>query len=237
VQARLLRLLEEGVLLRVGGADERPADVRVIASANRPMEPLVENGGFREDLFYRLNVLNVRVPPLSERAEDIEALARGLLTRIAEEHGLPRKQLDAEAVTLLEEAEWPRHLLELANALERAFLSAEGGTVGPEHFLLPARGIPAAMAAREGDSTRPPRTLRAAEEACIRRVLCEEGGNRSRTARVLGINRTTLYKKLREYAIDRPSAPDSPLRSPRGKNCGVPSETIKGCRNSAERGR
>ena len=201
LQAKLLRVLQERTYRRVGGSVDLPMDARVVASTNRNLVAMVEEGGFREDLYYRLNVLSIHVPPLRERPEDIAPIATHFLARFAEELGRDFTGFSEAAMEALVRYPWPGNVRELKNAVERAAILAERGLVRPEHLSLPAASTPAAPL---GGSTLPLETwsLRRMEEVLIRRALVEFKGNRSQVARELGINRTTLYNKLKAYRIE-----------------------------------
>ena len=204
LQAKLLRVLQERSYRRIGASRDVPMDLRVVAATNRDLEELVDEGRFREDLFYRLNVMSLTVPPLRERAEDIPLLAGAFLAELAPDFRGALEGFSEPALDALGRHPWPGNVRELRNAVERAALLCDGGLIGPEHLTLgrapdrarPADGADDLLPLPPGD-----RTLRSAEEALIRRVLDETGGNRSRSARLLGINRTTLYSKLRAYGI------------------------------------
>jgi transcriptional regulator with PAS, ATPase and Fis domain len=206
LQAKLLRVLQERSYRRVGGTADRDMDVRVIASTNRDLVAMVEAGTFREDLFYRLNVMSLRVPGLAERAEDLPVLATHFLARCGREFGTSFRGFAPQAMARLRGHPWPGNVRELANVVERAALLAGGGWIEGEHLELTR---PGGEAGAEGGAGAGPgdtlplgdRSLRSVEEALIRRVLAETDGNRSRSARILGINRTTLYSKLRAYGI------------------------------------
>ena len=199
-QHRLHGFLER----RASGTTE--PELRVVASSSEELEARVAGGRFREDLLYRLNVLAIRIPALRERPEDLPELADRVLRRIEGGLGL-RCGLAPEGVEALRRHAWPGNLAELQAVLLLAAVRVGAGSIGPEHLPLG----PSATSFEpigEGASReeliplpRGQRSLRAVEEAMIRRVLVEEAGNRSRTARVLGINRTTLYNKLRQYDI------------------------------------
>lgn len=209
LQAKLLRVLQERTYRRVGGAEDRAMDARVVASTHRDLEERVREGRFREDLYYRLNVLTIAVPPLRGRREDVPLLASHFLRGFAAEFGRAFQGFTPAAVERLLAHPWPGNVRELRNAVERAALLAGGGEISPEHLSLssgaeptpPASGTPS----EEGSAPQPQPvelSLAAVEEAHVRRVLDACSGNRSRAARILGINRTTLYNKLRRYGID-----------------------------------
>ncbi len=178
----------------------------VVASTNRELTSMVEAGEFREDLFYRLNVMSIRVPALRERVEDVSELSTHFLGSFAEEFGKEFSGFTSAAMARLEAHDWPGNVRELRNTVERAALLGPGGSVLPEHLGLGENAGEGALLGGSPDTRGGlplgDRSLKAMEEALIRRVLEENAGNRSRSARVLGINRTTLYNKLRAYGID-----------------------------------
>jgi len=197
LQAKLLRVLQERSYRRVGGTVDHKTDVRIIACTNRDLAALVEQGTFREDLYYRLNVLVLRVPPLRERREDILPIAAHLCEEIEREHGVGTEGLSSHAEAALESHNWPGNVRELGNALERASIECGGGLIELEHLglSLPLSSSP------EGGGEAPELNIKKMEEHLIRRALDATGGNRSHSARLLGVNRTTLYNKLRAYQI------------------------------------
>ena len=197
LQAKLLRVLQERSYRRVGGNEDQATDVRIIACTNRDLSKLVEEGRFREDLYYRLNVLVLRVAPLRERREDIAPIASHLCDEIEREHGLLTGGLSEATVATLEAHHWPGNVRELKNAIERAAVECAGALIEPEHLGIGPAPSPAS-AGTDGNS---PLNLKRMEERLIRRALEETGGNRSRSARLLGVNRATLYNKLRAYQI------------------------------------
>ncbi len=206
MQAKLLRVLEDGHYRRVGGTREARADVRVIAATNRNLEEEQKAGRFREDLYYRLNVVSISLPPLKERRKDIPELVEHFLE--SRPLGNARHRVDPEATAALRHYEWPGNIRELANVLERAQILAEGGTITvddlPENlFIAPAPGAAAPAV--------DPRHLDEVERRHVEDVLRQEKGNKLRTAKVLGISRRALYRLLAKYAIgeSRP-APDAP---------------------------
>lgn len=198
LQAKLLRVLQERTFRRVGGTVDLAMDLRVIAATNRDLAAMVDEGTFREDLYYRLNVLSIQVPPLRERPEDIAPIAIHFLARFAEELGRDFTGFSEAAMEALQHHTWPGNIRELKNSVERAAILAEQGLIRPEHLTLPRR-----EAAQVEGSHLPLAdwNLRNMEEALIRRALNEFEGNRSQVARELGINRTTLYNKLKSYGI------------------------------------
>ena len=199
LQAKLLRVLQERSYRRVGGNRDIPMDVRIIASTHRDLVSMVENGHFREDLYYRLNVLSIVVPPLRERPEDVAPLAVHFLDQISAELGRSFVGFSDGAIDVLEGHPWPGNVRELRNVIERAVILAQEGTIQPQHLALEAPAL------RNGSQDAPrvqSWNLKTVEEGVIRHALEEFEGNRSRVARELGINRTTLYNKLRAYEIE-----------------------------------
>ncbi|HLM56700.1 MAG TPA: sigma-54 dependent transcriptional regulator [Pyrinomonadaceae bacterium] len=200
-QVKLLRFLEEGRFRRVGSTRDRAADVRVIAATNRNLAEDVTGGRFRADLFYRLNVISLHVPPLRHRPEDVPALTEHFLTLYRERFNRPALSLAEEALRRLSTYDWPGNVRELRNALERAAALSDGDHIEAEH-ILPAA---AARAQGRGDVAQPesdggpPVTLEELERQHILRVVEQSGGNRERAAAILGISARTLYRKLREY--------------------------------------
>ena len=217
-QTRLLRALQSGRIRRVGDREEIAIDVRIVAATNRDLAPLIAGGQFREDLFYRLNVVPIQMPPLRHRSEDVEPLARHFL-RLAAEEGLPVRRLSPEAAEMLRRRNWRGNVRELRNfAYRLALLSREdevdAATVSAFLQEAPATASPAAggtfAAALEqwlAEKSPAPGTLyhsalAAFERPLFERVLEETGGNQLKAAQMLGINRNTLRTRLSELAID-----------------------------------
>jgi two-component system nitrogen regulation response regulator GlnG len=217
-QTRLLRALQSGRIRRVGGRDEIAIDVRIVAATNRDLAPMIAAGSFREDLYYRLNVVPIHLPPLRDRAGDIEPLARHFLRQAAGE-GLPLRGLSKQAAALLEAQPWRGNVRELRNFMFRAaLLSREEEIDAPAIRQLladrpsaePSTGtidFGAALAAWLGDTPVAPGTLyhgalAAFERPLFEHALRETGGNQLRAAQLLGINRNTLRKRLDDLAID-----------------------------------
>jgi len=200
LQVKLLRVLQEQKIRRVGENRMRPVDVRVIAATNRNLDEDIKEGRFREDLFYRLRVVEIDVPPLRERPEDILPLARFFTQRLIEKHKLQHLELDAASLGQLETYPWPGNVRELENALERAAVMSEDGWIRPEH-LPPGmhRNRRAWLAGGAGG-----RTLAELERDYIMAVIEETGGSRGRAARILGISTTTLWRKLKAWGQASP---------------------------------
>lgn len=195
-QVHLLRVLEERALTRVGGTEEIKVDVRIISATNKDLKEAVAHGAFREDLYYRLNVVNIHLPPLKERREDIPLLADHFLSRLALKNRKEINGFSVDAMEFLMSYEWPGNVRELENAIERAVILAKGSVI--ELADLPeqqgAKGSPPPSSAGK--------TLKEVEREHIAGVLRKTGGNYSQAARILGITRTTLYNKTREYNLD-----------------------------------
>jgi DNA-binding NtrC family response regulator len=196
LQAKLLRVLEDGHYRRVGGTREMNADVRVVAATNRELSEEIKNGKFREDLFYRLNVVSIFLPPLRERREDIPELIEHFLT--TRQIGPLRSRVDSEALKALKAYSWPGNVRELANVLERAQILAENHVITVED--LPENVMTAAASSSEpaGD----PRHLNEVERRHVQAVLHEEKGNKVHAARVLGISRRSLYRLIEKHHLD-----------------------------------
>jgi len=196
LQAKLLRVIQERAFERVGGTQTIEVDVRWIAATNRDLRALMEDGRFREDLYHRLAVFPIRLPPLRERRGDIGPLAACLLERICRDLKRPPLALDPGAVARLETASWPGNVRELANTLERAAILAEGDTVRAADLWVDATAPDPA-----GTSTEV-KPLAEMERAVIERALEQVEGNRRKAAELLGIGLRTLYDKLKRYGIE-----------------------------------
>jgi len=197
LQVKLLRLLQEREALPVGATEPIPVDVRVIAATNRDLDEEMRRGGFRSDLYYRLNVISLHLPPLRERREDIPLLAGAFLRRLAEQRGQPPRRVSAAALETMMGYDWPGNVRELENALEHAVTVSRGPELDPD--ALPKRLT--SPKPQPLVQERPPEnpTLEAIERAYILWVLQAEGGNKTRAAEVLGIDPSTLYRKLARY--------------------------------------
>jgi len=209
LQAKLLRVLQDGEIRRVGDLATRRVDVRVVAATGRDLEGDVRAGRFREDLFYRLNVVSLRLPPLAERPEDVPPLIRTLLARHARRLGRPEPALDPEAVRALLEYPWPGNVRELENALEHAMVLAQAGTISPADLPQAVRsgGVRAAPNGDAGAGLSLHEQAAAAEGAAIRAALARAGGNRRQAAELLGISVRTLFYRLRRLGIEREGRP------------------------------
>jgi DNA-binding NtrC family response regulator len=198
VQIKILRVLQERAFERVGGEETVEVDVRIIAATNRDLLRETKEGRFREDLYYRLNVVNIHVPPLRERRDDIPLLAMAFLREFAGENGKPVEGFDPKARQAIYAHSWPGNVRELRNCIESAVVMARGGLVGLDD--LP----PSIRSSGEERDLRIPAgsSLADAEKILIRETLAAQGGNKSRTAEILGIGRKTLYQKIEDYGLD-----------------------------------
>ncbi|HET7854368.1 MAG TPA: sigma-54 dependent transcriptional regulator [Candidatus Methylomirabilis sp.] len=198
-QGKLLRVLEEHEIRPVGGTESRKVDVRVIAATNKDLEAFVRAGKFREDLYYRLNVVSLVLPPLRERQEDIPLLATYFLRKYAEENNKRISHISREAMVFLEAYDWPGNVRELENVIERAI------ALTPNPVLLP-EDLPPKLQERlegvEGELAGNLLSLREFERRHIQRVLRETKGNKKLAAELLGINRRTLYRMAKRYGIE-----------------------------------
>jgi two-component system response regulator AtoC len=198
-QAKLLRVLQEREFRRLGGTRLVKADVRVIAATNRDLPRAVAEGRFREDLFYRLQVFDIRLPPLRERRRDIPLLVDAFLQDFHRSTGCASAGLTADALEIVVGYEWPGNVRELHNALERAVILCEGGLITGNHLSVRPAGVVAPR--------RTPNNLSDVERRTIEQVLREAGWNKSKAARRLGITRTQLYCRLRKYGLETARTP------------------------------
>jgi DNA-binding NtrC family response regulator len=199
-QVKLLRTLQHREVIPVGATEAIPVDARLIAATNRDLDEDIKTGRFRSDLYYRLNVIAIHLPPLRQRRDDIPLLAEHFLQHIAGLRKEPVKRLQPDALEALQEYQWPGNVRELENALERAVILSNSTHIG-------ADGLPHRVTERKAEplvSGRTPAnpTLEAIERAYIMWVLQSEGGNKTRTAEALGIDPSTLYRKLSRYGVE-----------------------------------
>lgn len=216
LQAKLLRAIQERVIDRVGGSSPVKVDIRIIATSNRDLQEAVAKGEFREDLFFRLNVINLHLPPLRERKEDIEPLAEHFIAKYAKANGMPLRPLSDAALTKLLNYHWQGNVRELENTMHRAVLLASGTEIGPEAIFLSgnitANSISPAIAPTPAPAPAPQpaassgaavpligRTVESVERELIIGTLDHCLGNRTQAANILGISIRTLRNKLREY--------------------------------------
>lgn len=197
IQIKILRVLQEKRFERVGGEETLEVDVRIISATNKDLKEEIEGGRFREDLYYRLHVVNIHVPPLRERKEDIPLLVAAFIKEFAAENGKPVEGIDARARAAMYNYSWPGNVRELRNCVESAVVLCKGTVITPDD--LP----PTVVADAESDSVKISLgvTLAEAEQEIIRNTLHHCNGNKSRTAEILGIGRKTLHRKIAEYHI------------------------------------
>ncbi len=201
LQAKLLRVLQMGRFERVGGAEALDADVRVIAATNRDLPARIAEGRFREDLYYRLNVVSLEMPPLRQRREDVPPLAEQIVRRLAVKYGWPHLSLDPEAIPFLVNRPWPGNVRELQNVLSRAAILVRGRVIGPGD-LGPEAAAPEYEQAAESTGSLLLRDILAeTERRVIRQALEQEKWNRTKAAQVLGISRRQLFDKIRQYGL------------------------------------
>ncbi|MBO0727459.1 MAG: sigma-54-dependent Fis family transcriptional regulator, partial [Blastocatellia bacterium] len=197
MQPKLLRVLQDGATRRIGSDRERQVKARVVAATNRDLENEVRSGKFREDLYWRLNVIQLNLPPLRKRPFDIPLLIEHFISRYAEASGEPALEVSAEALALLTAYSWPGNVRELENVIERAAAMARGATLLPDD--LPERlrsGAHATSVLSQARETQ--MTLRQLEQTYVAETLRRACGNKSRAAEMLGLDRKTLYRKIEE---------------------------------------
>jgi transcriptional regulator with PAS, ATPase and Fis domain len=201
LQVKLLRVLEAGTFRRVGGTADIQVNVRVIAATNRSLESMMKDGAFREDLYYRLNVFSLAIPPLRDRREDIPLLVEHFVRNSSI---VPKRhvRVSAEAMDVLTRYAWPGNVRELENVIERALILCDGGSIEPEHLPMGVRIEPVTRGEDEDGRLV---TLEEIERRYIRRVLAECKGHRQKAATVLGISERNLYRKLKELEQTEPA--------------------------------
>jgi DNA-binding NtrC family response regulator len=202
-QAKLLRVLEDSKVRRLGGKTETQLDVRIVASTNTSLETAIKEGKFREDLYYRLNVFPIELPPLRDRKSDIPLLAEALLKDLNQKHGCRLTDIAPEVLDRFAQHNWPGNVRELRNVLERAAILAGEGTLRLQHLPPQFSGAPAVSRGTTGEGSylKLPVgvTVDEAERALIELTLEYTGQNKTRAAEILGISQKTLFNKLKEY--------------------------------------
>ncbi len=199
MQVKLLRALQERVIRRVGGSRDIPVDVRIVAATNKDLKREVEAGRFRQDLYYRLNVIVLTLPPLSERREDIPLLCRFFLTKMAKKLDKPDLTLSTEVLEVLDRYPFPGNVRELENIIERAAVMAEGEVIEVRHLPPDLRGAEVRVAR---PCVNEPVTLEENERRHVAWVLGHCGGSRSKAAAVLGIDRASLWRKIKKFGLE-----------------------------------
>jgi two-component system, NtrC family, response regulator AtoC len=200
IQVKLLRALDPGVFERVGGSQSIHADVRLLAATNRDLAALVREGKFREDLYYRLNVVQIRVPPLRERKEDIPLLANTFLKEVCERDGKAFRPLSPEAMEALLRYDWPGNVRELKGAIDSGVTLATGDQISVKDLPLTVRSAAEGLVPRE-TGTQDRVNIHDNEVRLIMQALDESGGNRTEAAKKLGISRRTLHRRLKELQV------------------------------------
>jgi DNA-binding NtrC family response regulator len=197
-QVRLLRVLQEGTFERVGGTDTLHSDVRVIAASNKRLDELVAAGQFREDLYYRLKVVSINLPPLRDRRDDIPLLVEHFLEEFAKYYDKPRPRMSNRVMSMLQNYGWPGNVRQLKNVIEGAVVMTQGEITAadlPEEIRTEGKNVTQVSISAEA-------TLRDAERELIQAALIHYGGNRAQTARSLGLGRKTLYRKMEEFGLE-----------------------------------
>lgn len=199
LQPKLLRILEDGKARRLGGSKEIQFDVRVIAATNRELSAAVKDGLLREDLFYRLSVFDIALPPLHQREGDIALLTRHFIRQFSQKHNIQTEGISSSAQALLEAHPWPGNVRELRNVIERALIIAKGGWIEPQHLPMYLQSIKAGSS----PTIQLPAgtTLAEAEKLLIMQTLERTGNNKAETARQLGLDVKTIRNKLKSYGI------------------------------------
>ena len=199
LQAKLLRVLEDRKFMRVGGHQPLEFEARLVAASNRNLEEMVAKGEFRDDLYYRLKVVSLEVPPLREREGDVRLLAESFLRRFADYYGKGTMRYDAEVLATLEAAPWTGNVRELRNLVESLVVLSHGGTLRLEDLPPSHRSVSPPAAASGSSAGGPPQTMDEIERDAILAALTAVGGNRERAAKQLGIGLRTLQRKIKEY--------------------------------------
>ncbi|UCG78393.1 MAG: sigma-54-dependent Fis family transcriptional regulator [Nitrospirota bacterium] len=194
LQAKILRFLDSGEFRRVGGNKNLRADVRIIAASNRDLEKAIEKGDFRQDLYFRLNVLKMNMTPLRDRRDDIEPLATYFLDKFRSLYGKSVGGFDKSSMKMLHNYDWPGNVRELENVIERAVILCESDLITNDDFIIPSSS--------PGQVNEEIPRLKEIEKEHIKKVLERTGGNRSQASKLLGLDRKTLYLKLKKYGLE-----------------------------------
>jgi Nif-specific regulatory protein len=196
IQAKLLRVLQEGFFRRVGDTEDRQVDIRIVSATNKELKSEVDKGNFREDLYYRLNVIAITMPPLRERRTDIPVLIQHFLVKIAEKSGQKIKKIEPAAMKAMSRYDWPGNVRELENTIERAVVLAGDRNITLSDLLIP----------EAGSRSLAPKTLKDQEKEIVLKTLEECEGNKTRTADVLGVSLRWLHYKLSEWNSNKSNA-------------------------------
>ncbi len=200
LQAKLLRVLEDGGFYPMGGTEPRHVDVRVLAASNRPMQELIASGDFREDLYYRLMVMEVAIPPLRERRADVPVLGYFFLNKFASQYGKPVRSLSTEVLAGLLRHDWPGNVRELEHLIQRMVILCESDEIGSD--LLPPHLSRTSESHTDDGGTIPPQSLEELEIWFIRKILRDTQGDRNLTAEILGIDKSTLWRKIKRHGLE-----------------------------------
>lgn len=202
LQAKLLRVLQEKKFERLGGTKTIDVDVRVIAASNMDLKKEIEKKEFREDLFYRLSVFPITIPPLRDRREDIPALADYFIEKFCREMNKNGKKLSPESLKIMDRYHWPGNVRELENIIERSIILCESRTINPEHLAI-RLATTSEIRLREGAGLKEvsAQAQADAEKTLIMRVLAQTRGNKKKCAEILQIDYTTLFEKLKKYGL------------------------------------
>ncbi len=208
LQAKILRVLEERILERVGGEETMPLDVRVVAATHQNLEQRIAGGDFREDLYYRLAVVELHVPPLRDRGDDVRELALHYVAHFAERYGRAMEGITVEALERLQDYHWPGNVRELRNVLDRAVLLSRGGVLRSGELRLGAASPGVSTRSQNADNLGASASLSLADVEAdhIRKVLVAAKGHMGNAAKILGIHRNTLARKVREFEIEMATA-------------------------------
>jgi DNA-binding NtrC family response regulator len=205
LQSKLLRAIEESEIERIGGVKTIKVDVRIVAASNRDIEKAVEDKSFREDLYYRLNVFPIQIPPLKERKEDIPLLVEYFINKYCLELKTTQKDISKDALNILMSYHWKGNVRELENTIERAIILCDGDIVTPEHIILTQRSVPGSAEQLLSEGTLEDvakRALKIAETQRIVEALRKTRGNKSKAAEILRVSYKTLLTKIKEYGIE-----------------------------------
>jgi DNA-binding NtrC family response regulator len=194
LQSKLLTVLQNRKVVRLGTNKETPIDVRVICATNMPLYQMVNEGKFRQDLLYRINTVELNIPPLRERIEDIEALTEHFIDMYCKRYKMPRKRLNASTLKRLQTHHWPGNIRELQHAVERAIILSEGNILEPHDFFISDKQ-------QSAEPTLATTNLEETEKILVRKVIEKHGGNISRAARELGLTRASLYRRMEKYGF------------------------------------
>ncbi len=195
LQSKLLSVLQNRKVVRLGSVKEIPVDVRLVCATNMPLYQMVEEGKFRQDLLYRINTVELNLPPLRERLEDIPLLVNHFLEIYCKKYKMPNKRLHASTIKRLEKHPWPGNIRELQHAVERAVIMSDSNVLQPQDFFLSKQDKP------EKDISLADHNLEATEKMLIRKVIDKHGGNISKAAKELGITRASLYRRIEKYEL------------------------------------